>query len=90
MNDTGQGISPEALPHVFDRFYRADPSRSRSSVYSGGSGLDLAIAKELVEAQHGTIEIRSTLGKGTSVTLRFPALVQLERSKRHERPEIKR
>ncbi|EFH85779.1 sensor histidine kinase [Ktedonobacter racemifer] len=89
INDTGQGISPEALPHVFDRFYRADPSRSRSSVYSGGSGLGLAIAKELVEAQHGTIEISSTLGKGTSVTLRFPALVQLERAKRHELPEMK-
>src|SRR6185437_12159486 len=46
VNDTGQGIAPEALPHVFDRFYRADPARSRSSTRSGGSGLGLAIAKE--------------------------------------------
>jgi two-component system OmpR family sensor kinase len=84
IKDTGQGIAPEALPHVFDRFYRADPARSRSSTSSGGNGLGLAIAKELVEAQHGTIDISSTPGQGTSVTLRFSAWVQSGRSKRHE------
>lgn len=47
--DTGQGIPSEALPHVFDRFYRADPSRNRSPKHVGGNGLGLAIAKELVE-----------------------------------------
>lgn len=71
VKDTGQGITPEALPYVFDRFYRADPARSRAS-HSRGSGLGLAIAKELVEAQHGTIDISSRPGEGTCVTLRFP------------------
>lgn len=85
VNDTGQGIAPEALPHVFDRFYRADPARSRSSTHSGGSGLGLAIAKELVEAQGGCIEIHSTVGQGTSVTLCFPALLQTGRAKRQEK-----
>ena len=75
VSDTGQGIAPDALPHVFDRFYRADPSRSRSSQRVGGSGLGLAIAKELVEAQGGTIRISSVPGAGTTVTIRFPGAV---------------
>ncbi|WP_227644263.1 ATP-binding protein, partial [Klebsiella pneumoniae] len=54
--DTGEGIDPEALVHVFDRFYRTDPSRSRET---GGSGLGLAIVKALVEAQGGTVEAAS-------------------------------
>jgi two-component system, OmpR family, sensor kinase len=72
VSDSGQGIAPDALPHVFDRFYRADPSRSRSSQRVGGSGLGLAIAKELVEAQGGTIRISSVAGAGTTVSIRFP------------------
>jgi signal transduction histidine kinase len=74
VRDTGQGIAPEALPYVFDRFYRADPTRSRRSSQKSGNGLGLAIAKELVEAQRGTILIDSTLGKGTTVTIRFPGV----------------
>jgi two-component system OmpR family sensor kinase len=74
VRDTGQGISPEALPYVFDRFYRADPTRSRRSSQKSGNGLGLAIAKELVEAQRGTIRIDSTLGKGSTVTIRFPGV----------------
>jgi two-component system OmpR family sensor kinase len=77
ISDTGQGIAPEALPHVFDRFYRADPSRSRSSQHAGGSGLGLAIARELIEVQGGAIEISSMLGTGTTVTIRFPETVPL-------------
>lgn len=73
VRDSGQGIAPEALPHVFDRFYRADASRSRSTEHPGGNGLGLAIAKELVEAQGGSIAIESPPGEGTTVTLRFPA-----------------
>jgi two-component system OmpR family sensor kinase len=71
IRDTGQGIPPEALPHVCDRFYRADPSRSRQPQQSNGNGLGLAIAKELLEAQKGTIHIASTLGKGTTITIRL-------------------
>lgn len=64
--DTGSGVAPEHLPHVFDRFYRASDS-ARSS--DGGAGLGLSIAKALVEAQHGQIRIESRGGQGTRVTL---------------------
>jgi signal transduction histidine kinase len=66
--DEGDGIRREALPHVFERFYRDDPSRSRMS---GGTGLGLAICKSIVEAAGGTIGIDSTLGEGTRVTIVF-------------------
>jgi signal transduction histidine kinase len=69
VEDRGVGIDADALPHVFDRFYRGDPSRSRAT---GGAGLGLAICKALVEKAGGTIEIQSELGKGTTVTVRLP------------------
>ncbi|MFJ3667372.1 sensor histidine kinase [Streptomyces sp. NPDC090106] len=67
--DTGSGIAPEDLPHVFDRFWRAERSRSRRS---GGSGLGLAIVRQLVEAHGGTVEAQSTVGVGSTFVLRFP------------------
>ncbi|GAA1938910.1 sensor histidine kinase [Kitasatospora viridis] len=67
--DTGTGIAPEDLAHVFDRFWRGEKSRSRRT---GGSGLGLAIARQLVQAHGGTIEADSTLGAGTTMTLRLP------------------
>ncbi len=60
--DTGEGIASEEVPHVFDRFYRADKSRTH---HNGGSGLGLAIAKSLVEAMGGQIGVESELGKGS-------------------------
>jgi two-component system, OmpR family, sensor kinase len=72
VQDTGVGISAEALPHVFERFYRADPARERTSNRVSGSGLGLAIAKSLVEAQGGRISIASTPGEGTTVSIWFP------------------
>jgi two-component system OmpR family sensor kinase len=76
VRDTGVGIAPDALPHVFERFYRTDPARTRASARSGarsgGAGLGLAIAKQLVEAQGGTIAVASAPGQGTTVTLRLP------------------
>lgn len=68
--DTGTGIAAEHLPKVFDRFYRAEGSRSRTT---GGSGLGLAITKHLVEAHHGTITVNSTRGAGSTFTIHLPA-----------------
>lgn len=75
VQDTGVGIPAESLPHVFERFYRADPSRTRALRGGGGSGLGLSIAKSMIEAQGGTISIASVLDRGTTVTLRFPRAV---------------
>lgn len=70
--DTGVGIAPEDVPHVFDRFYRADPARARAQRRGGGSGLGLAIARSLVEAQGGALNLTSALNVGTTVTMRIP------------------
>jgi len=69
VTDTGAGIPPEALPRVFDRFFRVDPSRSQAS---GGTGLGLAIVQGIVLLHGGNVEIASQPGRGTSVTLRIP------------------
>ena len=66
VKDHGGGISPEHLPHVFDRFYRVDSSRARKT---GGNGLGLSIARTLVETLDGKLEIQSEVGEGTLVTL---------------------
>ncbi|MEG5033790.1 ATP-binding protein [Microcoleus sp. AT3-D2] len=71
VTDTGIGISAEALPHLFDRFYRADPARTHRS--AAGSGLGLAIAKAIVENHHGQIRIDSQVDRGTAVTVSLPA-----------------
>ena len=68
--DTGVGIPEDALPHVFERFYRVDKARSRST---GGSGLGLAIVKSMVERNEGTILVQSDPGEGTVFTVTFPA-----------------
>ena len=70
IEDDGEGIAAQDLPHVFDRFYRGDPSRSRNT---GGTGLGLAICKAIASRWQGTIDIASDLGIGTRVTVRFPA-----------------
>ena len=71
IEDHGDGIAAQDLPHVFDRFYRGDPSRSRNT---GGTGLGLAICKAIVTRFQGTIAIESVPGMGTRVKVRFPAL----------------
>ncbi len=69
VKDNGLGIPENDVPHVFDRFYRVDSSRSRET---GGSGLGLTIAKEIVEAHGGTIDVTSSEGEGTEFTFTLP------------------
>ena len=67
--DQGRGIEPEELPQIFDRFYRVDPSRARAT---GGSGLGLTIAKQLVEAHQGAIGVESKVGNGSCFYVELP------------------
>ena len=69
IQDTGIGIPAEKLPHVFDRFYRADPSRSG---IAGGAGLGLSIARAAIIAHKGDIQIQSQSGTGTTVAIQLP------------------
>ncbi len=71
VSDDGPGLSPEQAARVFDRFYRADPSRSREA---GGSGLGLAITRSLVEAMGGSVAVASgDMGRGTAFSVKLPA-----------------
>jgi heavy metal sensor kinase len=70
VEDTGHGIEPEHLPHLFERFYRTDWARAKDS---GGTGLGLSIVKEIAEAHGGSISVTSDVNKGSIFTLRVPA-----------------
>ena len=70
VKDTGIGIAKEELPHIFDRFYRADQSRSKEKVV--GFGLGLSLAKKIIEIHKGTVEVSSILGKRTTFTIKLP------------------
>ena len=70
VSDEGEGIAPQHLPRLTERFYRVDSARSRES---GGTGLGLAIVKHIVERHRGTLEIQSAPGKGTQVSVSLPA-----------------
>ena len=69
VSDAGEGIPADALPQVFDRFFRVDESRSQAS---GGTGLGLAIVQSIMLLHGGKVEIASKVGQGTLVTLRVP------------------
>jgi two-component system sensor histidine kinase BaeS len=69
VEDSGEGIAPEHLPNLFERFYRVEKSRSRAT---GGAGLGLTIVRQLVEAQAGSVAVESTLGRGTTITFSLP------------------
>ena len=71
VQDSGSGISPQDLPHVFDRFYRADESRAR---VTGGRGVGLSIARAVAEAHGGTISVESEIGVGSCFTVTLPAI----------------
>jgi two-component system, OmpR family, manganese sensing sensor histidine kinase len=72
VEDSGIGISDDALPHIFERFYRVDPARSRRSDLGAGSGLGLAIVQTIVESHQGQIQVSSTVGKGSCFTVVLP------------------
>ncbi|HEY9870786.1 MAG TPA: ATP-binding protein [Candidatus Obscuribacterales bacterium] len=69
IQDTGAGIDPADLPHIFDRFYRGDKARTRSG---GGTGLGLAITREIIARHHGTVLVDSVVGKGSTFVVRLP------------------
>src|SRR5208337_2449414 len=73
VRDTGSGIAPEALPHIFDRFYQADSARSGGKKH--GAGLGLTIAREIIQAHGGTISVRSAIGYGSEFTVRLPVIL---------------
>ena len=77
VRDTGIGIDAKDLPHVFDRFWRSDRSRSRAT---GGSGIGLAVVRELVRAHHGDVELRSEVGRGTTARVVLPAGAAIARA----------
>jgi len=69
VEDTGIGIAEEDVPYIFERFYRADPARSRAA---GGSGLGLSIAHWVIQAHGGSIEVESLVGQGSTFTVTLP------------------
>ena len=71
VSDTGVGVAPEHLPRLFERFYRADPARSRDD--GGGTGIGLAIARSIVEGHGGRITAESEPGRGATFTFDLPA-----------------
>jgi signal transduction histidine kinase len=75
VQDTGIGIAPEHLPYIFERFYRADRSRTRST---GGAGLGLAIVKKIIEAHGGQVSVESVLEKGTTINFTLPTSMPIK------------
>ncbi|MNP75048.1 Phosphate regulon sensor protein PhoR [compost metagenome] len=70
MEDEGEGIPPEDIPYIFERFYKADKARTRGA--TGGTGLGLAIVKNIVEAHQGSVNVRSIVGQGTTFSVILP------------------
>lgn len=83
VSDQGEGIAPEHLPRLTERFYRVDSGRSRAM---GGTGLGLAIVKHIVERHRGRLDIASNVGKGTTVSILLPQADDMVMPPKDERP----
>ncbi len=83
VTDTGVGVSEKDLPHLFERFFKADKARSRSA---GGSGLGLSIVKKIVELHHGSVTASSRSGEGTTFRVALPAVSRAEEAQEPLRP----
>lgn len=70
ITDKGQGIAKKDMPHIFERFYRAEVSRSKKNI--DGFGLGLSLVKRVLEVHEGKISVKSKLGEGTSITIKLP------------------
>jgi two-component system sensor histidine kinase ResE len=79
VTDTGAGIPPQQLPHIFDKFFQAD---NQAAAATKGTGLGLAIAKEIVEAHGGQIKVESTVGQGTTFVVTLPTEPKAARKRR--------
>ncbi|MGE0608562.1 MAG: sensor histidine kinase [Pirellulales bacterium] len=77
VRDTGSGIPPDVLPKIFDSYFSTKPGPDATG--RGGTGLGLAMCREIIEAHHGRIRVESTVGKGTAFTLKLPAAPQAEK-----------
>ncbi|MBZ9715686.1 sensor histidine kinase [Deinococcus multiflagellatus] len=86
VEDTGEGITPEDLPHVFERFYRSDKSRARDAHESVGAGVGLTVSRHLIEAMGGTVRVISTPGQGTSFSVHLPLATPRDGEVRPARP----
>jgi signal transduction histidine kinase len=76
LQDNGVGIGSDDIPHLFERFYRADHARHRDTGTARGTGLGLSIARWIADEHHGRIDVQSEPGSGTTFTLRLPAYVE--------------
>ncbi len=74
IRDTGSGIAPEKLPRIFDRYFSTKSGPDSSG--KGGTGLGLSFCRDVIEAHHGRIRVESSVGKGTAITLKLPAVRQ--------------
>ena len=83
--DTGRGIDRVDLPHIFERFFQ---SRRKQSDYIGGSGIGLAFSKRLVEMHYGNISAESELGKGTTISVRLPIVIDIDDNIREKEDEV--